>query len=53
MPFSIEHPSKRLAGKVFHISSTDALRKENVDKEVSETLKRYKIFLKQHYTMQK
>lgn len=41
LPFSTEHPSKRLAGKVFHTSSTDALKKENVDKEVSETLKKY------------
>lgn len=39
LSFSIEHSRKRLAGKAFHISSTDALRKD-VDKEVSETLKR-------------
>lgn len=28
LPFSTEHPSKRLAGKVFHISSSDALKKK-------------------------
>lgn len=39
--FCIKHPSKKLAGKAFQISVSDILRKENVDKKVPKTWKRY------------